>query len=153
MENDAIRARVGAVKEMAHAVASYGRSLNAAVSSAKADLNRAAAEFQTAVADSQRKLSAARRRREMAATELDRCRENCEPLRRQLAEAQVAEQEAARQHQDNQRALSRFDQLSAELLSSVRTAETHAESLIPGARAHIQEYAEILTDYLRTGVS
>ena len=90
---------------------------------------------------------------EMAAAELGRCRENCEPLRRQLAEAQVAEQEAARRHQGNQRALSRFDQVSAELLSSMRTAEATAEDLIPAGRAHIQEYAEILTDYLRTGVS
>lgn len=153
MQNDAIRARVGEVKEMAHAVASYGRSLDAALSSARADLNRAAAQFQAGVADSQRKLGAARRRREMAAAELDRCRENCEPLRRQLAEAQVAEQEAARQHESNQRALSRFHQVSAELLSSMRTAETNAEALIPAARAHLQEYAEILTDYLRTGVS
>jgi len=153
MDNDAIRARVSAVREMAHAVTSYGRSLNAALTSARADLNRAGAEFQTAVADSQRHLNAAHRRREMAAAELGRCRENCEPLRRQLAEAQVAEQEAARGHQANQRAVSRFDQVSAELLSAIRTAEATAEDLIPAARAHIQEYAEILTDYLGTGVS
>lgn len=153
MENDAIRARVSAVKRMAHGVASYGRSQDAACTSARGDLNRAAAEFQSAVADSQRRLNAAHHRTDMAAADLAGCRENCEPLRRQLAEAQVAEQEAARRHQASQRALARFERASAELRSSMGIAQAAAQQLVPAARAHIQEYAEILTDYLRTGVS
>jgi len=152
MSGDVIHARVSAVKEIAHGVASYGRSLTAALASARADLNGAAAEFQAAVADSQRRVAAADRRTEAPAAALARCREGCEPLQRQLAEAKVAQDEARRRHERNRQAQAQFDRAAAELISSMGTARTAAEGMVPSARQHIQDYAEILTSYLKTGV-
>lgn len=153
MGDEAIHARVSAVKEIGHGVASYGRSLTATLSTARAGLNRAGAEFQTAVADSQRRLTAAQRRTEMAAAALARCRKGCEPLQREVAEVRVAEDEARRRHQRNRQAQAKFDRVAAELHTSMRTVQAAAETTVPSGRQHIQEYAEILTGYLKTGVS
>ena len=153
MSGDVIHARVSAVREIAHGLASYGRSLTAALASARADLNGAGAQFQSAVADSQRRLAAAERRTAAAAAALARCRERCEPLQRELAEATVAQDEARRRHARNRQAQAQFDRIAAELISSMGTARTAAETMVPSARQHIQEYAEVLTGYLKTGVS
>lgn len=153
MSGDVIHARVSAVKEIGHGVASYGTALSGALASARADLNRAAAEFQLVIADSQRRVSAAEHGTEMAAAALARCRERCEPLQRDLAEAKVAQQEAKRRHERNRHAQTSFERISAELYSSMRTVQTDAEKLVPAGRQRIEEYAEILTSYLKTEVS
>ena len=152
MSSGLIKARVSAVQEVAHGISSYGRSLTAALASARADLNRTGAEFQSALANSQRKLQAAERRTEMAQAELARCREGCEPLQRALAECRVAQDLAKRDHERNLQAQARFDRAAAELLSSMRTVQTSAETIVPTARQHVQEYAEKLAAYLKTGV-
>lgn len=153
MAEDLIHARVSAVKEIGHGLASYGKSVGAALSSARTDVNRAQAEFQLAVADGQRRLLAAERRTEMAAAELARCRDGCGALEKDLATARVAEQEAQRRVVRNRQAQARFERASTDLYSTLRTIEQSANEMVPAGRKFVQEYAEMLTAYLKTGVA
>jgi chromosome segregation ATPase len=153
MADDLIHARVSAVKEIEHGLTSYGKSLNAALASARTDVNRAQAEFQLAVVDSQRRLLAAERRTEMAAADLARCREGCEALEQALARARVEQQEAKRRADGNRQAQARFERASTDLYSTLRTIETSANELVPAGRKFVKEYAEMLTEYLKTSVS
>lgn len=153
MSPDPVNARVSAVKLLGHGVASYGKALDAALASARADANAAQAEFQIAVATSQRKLADSQRRLEMARAELARCTEGCETLERAVAEAQVMTSMAKRDHEGNQQAQARCEQVVGDLLSSIRVAAASAEEKVPAASQHIREYAQTLSNYLRTGVS
>src|SRR3954469_11102317 len=101
MSGEAINARVNAVNELNHGVATYAKSLAAALSSARRDINRAGAEFQLVLADSRQKLRAAQRRTEMATAALAACREGCAPLEHELAAARVAQNEAERRLERN----------------------------------------------------
>jgi chromosome segregation ATPase len=150
MSGEVVHARVSAVKEIANGIATYGRSLNAAVTSARADLNATGAEFQAAVAGSQRGLAAAERRTDAASDALACCRERCEPLQQELAEAKVAQDEARRRHERNRQAQAEFDRVASELISSMGATRIAAETMVPKARQHVQEYAETLTNYLRS---
>ena len=153
MSGELVHARVSAVKEISHGVASYGRSLTAVITSAHTDLNRAAAGFQVAVAHSQRQLDAAEQRTEAARAALERCIENCAPLEQELAAATVARNLAQDRHAKNLAAHAEFNRVASEILSSMRRVQTSAEAIVPVGRQHIQEYAEILTDYLKRGGS
>jgi chromosome segregation ATPase len=151
--DEAVRARVGAVRELGNGLGTYAKSLTTAVASARADLNRAGAEFQLAVADSQRALLAAERRAEMARMELARCQEGCGDLERQYAAARAAVQMAQKRHETSKKAQARFDRAAADLASVLRTTETSANELIPGGRKFIVDYGEILSSYLKTGIA
>lgn len=153
MADGLVHARVGAVNEIGHGLASYGKATAAALSSARTDLNRAQAEFQLAVADSQRQLRAAERRTEMAAAALARCREGCGGLAQALARAQAEQQAAQRRHERKCQAQARFERAAADLSSTLRTIEASAGELLPAGRAFVQEYAQMLTEYLKTSVS
>ncbi len=146
---EAVNARVGAVKEISHALATYERSLATALSSARSETQKAAATFQLAVAESHRRLRASERSTQEAVAELARCREGCEGLAHELARARAAEQ-AARQHLElTRRAEAKFQRAATDLLSTMRTIEASAAEHAPAGRRSVLEYAEILTDYLK----
>lgn len=153
MSGNEVHARVTAVTEIGHGLASYGKGFAAVLASARRDVNRCQAEFQLAVADSQRHYRAAERRTGMAAAALAQCSEGCGALERDLAEARVAEQEAQRGVERTRQAQARFDRAAAELYSSMRTIEATANEAVASGRKFVQEYAETLTDYLKTAVS
>lgn len=153
MPTELVRARVSAIAELGHGVASYGKSLAAALASARADINRAQSEFQDGVADSGRGLRLAERQTEIARAQLAACLEGCEGIRRALAHCLAAQGSAKRRHERNLQAQARFERAAADLHSSMRSVEGSAETIVPTARRHIQEYAQTLTAYLKIGVS
>jgi chromosome segregation ATPase len=152
MSSDTINARVSAVTEIGHGLASYRKGLAAALSSARLDLNRADAELTMAVVKSQRDVLEAERRTEMACSELRRCREGCGALEEQLRRARAAQLAAQSRHDRHRQAQARVERAAAELRSSLQTIERSADELIPAGRRFVQEYAAILTEYLKTGV-
>jgi chromosome segregation ATPase len=152
MSSEAIHARVSAVNELNHGLATYAKSLAAALSSARGDVNRAGGELQLVVADSQQKLRAAQRRTEMAAAALAACSEGCASLAQELAAARVAQQDAERRLERNRQAQARFERAWNELRPTMVAVEASAAEIVPAGRKYIREYAEILTDYLKTGV-
>lgn len=153
MTRSPVQARVAAVKEIAHGVTSYERRLQQTLDIARRDLNQATAEFQATVLSSNREVLAAARRREGARAELARCRENCGHLERALADATAAERMATQRHAANKAGQAAFELAAGDLRASLTAAAAGIKQSVPAARRHIDEYAEILTHYLQTGVS
>ena len=143
-----VQARIKAVKDLAHGLATYERALDTAVASARSDLNRASAEFQVAVADSYRRLNAATHRVEGLRLELARCRAGCEGIASALARAELERQDCERRLAGNRQAEARFERAASELQSSLGAVRSAADGTIPAGREAIRDYAEILTDYL-----
>jgi chromosome segregation ATPase len=150
---DPVHARVSAVKEIHHGLASYDRAFATALSSARADVNRAHAEMQLVVADSQRQLLAAERRTAMAQAELARCQEGCGALEQAVARARVQQADAQRRLERNRKAQAHLERAVAELSSTIRAVEASTGELVPAGRKFVQGYAEILSEYLASGSS
>jgi hypothetical protein len=148
-----VQARVQAVKDLAHGLATYERALGAAVASARSDINRAGAEFQVAVADSYRRLNAATHRVEGLRMDLARCERGCEGIASALGRAEVERQECERRVARNRQAEAQFHRTASELLSSLSAVRSAADATIPAGREAIRDYAEILTDYLARGAA
>jgi len=153
MAEELVKARITAVKEIAHGLGTYNRGLQSAVASARSDLNAVTAEFQLAVVGSQRRLQAAQNSTRAAAAALAACRENCGSQQQALSRARVQEDLADREHQSNKQAQSAYERVARDLLATLRTVTANAAQQVPSARQNVLEYAETLTAYLRSGTA
>jgi hypothetical protein len=153
MSDDVVHARVAAVRDLGQAIAGYGHGVEMTLQGARSDLNAAAARFQLAVARSQQRWGAAQRDVARARAALAACREGCGALVAAVARCEATEQAARRSHERNCTAQDHFERTAADLLSSMRTAETATTARVMPARRQVQEYAEKLNAYLQTGVS
>ena len=146
--SDLVRARVSAVKDLSHALTTYERGFSAAAQSARSDLNAAGADLDLVVVRSQTDFDRAARRVEALRSDLAACQEHCEPIERQLSAATVERDRLERRWQVNKQARERFARAASELLSSIGSVESATLQATPAGRRYIQEYAQILQQYL-----
>jgi multidrug resistance efflux pump len=146
-----VDARVAAVRTLAAGMTTYQRGFESALSNARSDLNRSQAEFQQAVVRSRTAFDRASREAQARKAELDRCTENCGGLARAYADAVVVRDECERRWKRYRQAAAKVERAAADLLSTMRTIESSSGQAIPRGRRHIQEYAQILDEYLRRG--
>ena len=151
--SDELRARTGAVKDLAHGVAAFGRGTDQAVSTARSELNRIGAEFQAALVRSQQKLTQAERALEQAIAALRQCRENCEPLQNAVAKCTRARDAAKRVHDQNRKAEQAFQQASRNLLSTLATSQQTIGENTKAIHGSVLAYAQELSSYLASGGS
>jgi hypothetical protein len=146
-----VEARVAAVRMVSDGLTTYERGFEAAVASARSDLNRAQAEFQQATARSQTAFDRAAREAEARKLELDRCQANCDELARAHALAVVVRDQARSGWEKHKQALAKIERGAGELLSTMRAIQASSSQAIPRGRKHIQEYGNILEQYLGRG--
>jgi len=147
---DETNTRVAAVMGLANAVGSYGRAVDAVVTSTKQTLGRADGEFSMAVARSQAELMSAQQHLAAAQRSLAACRENCGGLQANVARAQHLSDAARLKLDRNTRAAQRFQRAATELRAALRDADAAVLQRVQPARQSLGEHANQLTGYLRS---